>query len=350
MQTLFVRNVNEAYHQGLDLLRRNGVRADSRAGPVLALPYPVMTVYERPTERVLMDKTRDANPFFHLVEALWMLAGRDDAALLNRYVKDFGARFAEPWGTLHGAYGYRWRRHFSVDQINPIIHRLTQNPDDRRLVLTMWDPDRDLVQIDPPYKDVPCNTHIYPRIVEGALDLTVLCRSNDMIWGAYGANAVHFSFLQEYLAGRIGVKVGRMYQFSNNMHAYVDVLEKLERQKVVFIPRGMAMSEAPPDQIREMPYVEPYDTFSSLPIGTDWVRWDEDLANFMAWLDEDPDSMATLSGEWRNEWFTKVAAPMVVAHKAWRGKSPLAAVAFVEGIASPDWRAAVGQWFDKRMS
>jgi thymidylate synthase len=57
------------------------------------------------------------------------------------------------------------------------------------------------------------------------LDLTVLCRSNDVVWGAYGANAVHFSVLQEYLAGRIGVDVGVMYQFSNNYHGYVDGAE-----------------------------------------------------------------------------------------------------------------------------
>ena len=49
-----------------------------------------------------------------------------------------------------------------------------------------------------------------------------------MIWGAYGANAVHMSILLEYMAARIDCAVGTYYQFSNNLHAYVDTLEKVK--------------------------------------------------------------------------------------------------------------------------
>ena len=46
------------------------------------------------------------------------------------------------------------------------------------------------------------------KIKNGRLQMTVHCRSNDIIWGTYGANAVHFSILQEYVAARIGVDLG----------------------------------------------------------------------------------------------------------------------------------------------
>ena len=89
----------------------------------------------------------------------------------------------------------------------------------------MWDAWEDL---DRKGKDVPCNMiATVQRDSEGALDLTVFCRSNDIIWGCYGANAVHFSFLLEYLARRIGCPVGTYHQVSVNWHAYVDTLEKL---------------------------------------------------------------------------------------------------------------------------
>jgi hypothetical protein len=52
--------------------------------------------------------------------------------------------------------------------------------------------------------------------------MTVTCRSNDAIWGAHGANAVHFSVLQEYVAAAVGVLVGPMVQLSNNYHIYAD--------------------------------------------------------------------------------------------------------------------------------
>ena len=82
MHVIRARNVQEALVVGLQDLRRYGVERESRNGPVVVFPEPVTTVCERPEERVLFHCERDANPFFHLFEALWMLAGRNDLAYL----------------------------------------------------------------------------------------------------------------------------------------------------------------------------------------------------------------------------------------------------------------------------
>ena len=74
----------------------------------------------------------------------------------------------------------------------------------------------------------PCNTQIYFWSRNGKLNMTVANRSNDMIWGAYGANAVHMSFLQEYVASMCGVKCGIYTQFTHNLHAYLDTLKTLK--------------------------------------------------------------------------------------------------------------------------
>jgi hypothetical protein len=50
--------------------------------------------------------------------------------------------------------------------------------------------------------------------------MTVLNRSNDIVWGCYGANAVHMSVLQEFVALAIGVPVGSYTQVSNDWHIY----------------------------------------------------------------------------------------------------------------------------------
>ena len=118
MLVVQTRNVNHAYRQGVQLLLSQGDRETSRAGDVLVMNQPVTTVYSRPIERVLFDERRDANPFFHLAESIWMLAGRRDGKWLDTYVKDFSSRYAEPNGDIHGAYGYRWRNHFNgCDQL-----------------------------------------------------------------------------------------------------------------------------------------------------------------------------------------------------------------------------------------
>lgn len=596
MRILKVRNVEEAYFYGTDLLRQIGVKQPSRVGDVIVAPHPVCTVYKRPWERVLFDVKRDANPFFHLFESLWMLAGRNDATWLDQFVSDFSERFAESNGLIYGTYGPRWRSIFHFDQLEEIIKRLKANPDDRRIVIQMWDALSDLLLgedvkdlpclagdtlIWSPEKDLPiaklaakfeqgeihrwpvyavdstsktvqlawctnvwssgfkktlrlnfndgssiritpehilykrgrnagsavemqaknlrpgdrvlatwrsytpkgheqlkrelglntafsnmwcthieyakllwgpipaghvvhhdneiktdnreenlkvwpkskhdsyhrlgdknpmrrmsreqhelraakhsealkaswakltpeqrkarakgqpipvdnhiivsidecneekvfdftvpgfhtaligtgvvahnCNTHIYPRIIDGKLDLTVLCRSNDIIWGAYGANAVHFSILQEYLAGRIGVGIGKLYQFSNNWHAYVDVLDKVRPFK--------------PGQIYIYWLDRKYDTVSPISMGEDWTQWDADLNKFMTWS-ANPDAVAP---DYINTWFRNVATPLFVSHRLWKAKHRSTALEVLKHVPMCDWRLAAENWYERRM-
>jgi hypothetical protein len=181
----------------------------------------------RPLERIVFWPERDYNPAFVLYEALWMLTGRNDLEPLTRYVRDFG-KYSDDGATLHGAYGFRWRHHFlpaslmaeNIDQLQVIAHRLRENPRDRRSILAMWDPSADL-HTDDSWKDLPCNTTAtLQRDREGRLNLTVFCRSNDILWGTYYANAFHFSMLLEYMAHWIGCDVGTYEQISVNYHAY----------------------------------------------------------------------------------------------------------------------------------
>lgn len=308
----------------------------SRNGDVIAAQSPVMTTTTHPCERVLFDPGRDANPFFHFFECLWMMHGSDDGTWLDQFVSDFSTRYAEEDGRIWGAYGARWREwpnlydqdgylwpnigddsHFC--QLETAVALLRKNPKDRRVVIGMWDPVRDL---DQDMRDVPCNTHIYPRIVDGALELTVCCRSNDIIWGATGANAVHFSFLQEWMAAKIGVRVGRMHQLSNNWHAYTGTLEKVGKPQF------------------SDPYTEGH--VAPYPICTVPEAWDDDLAAFM-------DTSGPSQGGYKNSFFGMVALPMRDSHAKWRDGDRKEAVYLSQFIAATDWRLAVQQWMQRRI-
>jgi len=219
MLTLKGPNVNALFPEALWRMKMDGVLADSRNGAVRKFPYPVLIKYERPQDRVLFDPLRDANPFFHLFESIWMLAGRNDVTFPARFAKQMKA-YSDDGATLHGAYGFRWREHFGEDQLTGIIDDLQRDPTTRRSVLAMWDS-----YIDPPVarvggKDVPCNTHAYFAVRDGKLDLTVCNRSNDLVWGCFGANAVHMSIMHEYVARGAGLEQGVYYQFTNDLHLY----------------------------------------------------------------------------------------------------------------------------------
>ena len=225
------RNVNDAYRQGIEFFLPQvdlGLPTmASRAGEVLEATGPVVTSYAFPCERVLWDAQRDCNPFFHLAESLWMLAGKNDVDTLVRFNKKMGD-FSDDGIVFHGAYGARWRHWWSIDQLQTCIAMLRKDPMTRRCVMTMWSPEDDLDAPDG-CKDVPCNLIVKFEARRGLLDMQVFCRSNDMIWGAYGANAVHYAFLQEYVALMVGIPVGTYWQISANFHVYLAIWKEKVR-------------------------------------------------------------------------------------------------------------------------
>lgn len=215
------RNVNDVFTDAMWYMRALGddCLESSRNGPVLVAPGPVLSTYLRPWERVLFDARRDCNPVFHLMEAIWMLAGQQDVEWLSQFNSNI-SRYADD-GVMNGAYGFRWRSQFGgIDQIRYVVATLRNDPNSRRAVINMWDPAQD---INPDWKDVPCNTTIYFDLRGGKLNMTVCCRSNDAIWGCYGANVVHFSMLQEYIAAFLQRPIGVYRQFSNNFHIYTEL-------------------------------------------------------------------------------------------------------------------------------
>lgn len=230
MITLGVRNVNGALDALMYSLRDNSSKniwmtRASRNGRVYEATAPVTTVYGAPMERVLFSEKRDANPFFHLFESLWILAGRSDVAFLD-YFNSRIREYSDDGKTFHAPYGYRIRRHFRWDQLVDVVRLINEDKHTRRAVISIWDAYKDLGTKS---KDIPCNDTLFfkarPVADDGEplfLDLTVCCRSNDVIWGAYGANAVQFSFILEVVAAATGLQVGTYHQISDSYHVYVD--------------------------------------------------------------------------------------------------------------------------------
>ena len=333
MKVINVRNVHQALPEALYQLRSDGVRRESRNGPVVMFPEPVTTVYGRPEERVLFWPERDANPFFHLMESLWMLAGRNDVEYVSQFVSRMRS-FSDDGRTFHGAYGYRWRNFFFGDQLPKIIEALKANPDDRRQVLSMWDPDADLGRVG---KDLPCNLQVIFQVAcDGRLDMLVTNRSNDMIWGAYGANAVHFSVLHEFMARAIGVPVGYYRQVSANAHFYVATLEKVEHlADQALDPHNLFSQPKDPYQIGE---VSPFPVMA-IP----YKQWLDELDMFMT----DPDAIG-----FTDPFFRKVAVPMFRAHKAYKDTSHFSrfdnARAWIEQVQASDWKKAAHEWINRR--
>jgi len=193
----------------------------------------------------------------------------------------------------------------------------------------MWDGSHDLGYDS---KDLPCNTQTFFGVnAFGKLDMTVCNRSNDMIWGLYGANAVHFSVLQEYMATKIGVPVGRYFHLSNNYHAYLKTYQPLADAVLV---------EA-----------SPYDHISPFYLDTgiqdSMTLWDEDLETFFN------DTAEMANGDFQTPFFNDVVVPLWEAHRSYREqtgeKRYLEAIAILDSCYAMDWRMACKDWITVRL-
>lgn len=388
------RNVNDAFRGIVSSIHTGKIcttKRSSRNGYTLTVEEPVIISYSHPCERVLFNSARNASPFFHLYESLWMLAGRNDVESVAYYAKRM-REYSDDGKTLNGAYGYRWRKaktnvlgsgvddgivYDEIDQLAVIVNHLKAQTESRRAVLQMWNVEDDLLKIGSDLdfmrgkesKDVCCNLSVMftvrdtgkcglcyngktettdegyccgcldrspPRKDDGGslkvLDMTVTNRSNDLIWGLLGANFVHFTILQEYMAARLGAEVGVYHHFTNNLHTY-DWNWKPEEWLAADMSRGL---------------YEPYCNWESIPLMKDPAMFDRELPSLVGNAYGGGFRGSCPSGRWNEPFFTGVAGPVFRAFESYKEKDYVQALRTCESIAADDWRTACTNWLNRR--
>jgi thymidylate synthase len=391
---LTCRNVNEAFRVLVESIHEGWIPTEvesSRYGEVIRVPEPVIVTYTHPTERVLFNAARDVNPFFSLYESIYFLAGRNDVAPLAYYNSRM-SEFSDDGKTFNDSYGYRWRYAVSgvdghdgtidrEDQLDILVDHLRRKPESRRAVLQMWNVEDDLMNIDDS-KAVCCNLSAVFRVEWGRclrctdiaasgivmapfapcshcngtpndapefLNMTVFNRSNDLIWGMLGANAVHFSFLLEYMAARLGLKVGKYHQVTSDLHAYTKAWE----------PEKW-LADGTPDYYNpkaEDPYppLDGHHTNSpagvhTIPLVKDSLCFDHECRQIVQLNDGNGvyDTRVS-SGRWEEPFFQTVSQPMFNAYHAYKSGAYGHALRWADLIAAPDWRIAARGWIQRRL-
>jgi thymidylate synthase len=319
MNSIYANNIPQAYTEAIIKLRIWGEEQESRNGPVITSLAPVYLEIQNPKQRVLFDSVRNCNPFFHVMEFVWMMAGENDV----RWIEQFNNRFRNyaDNGTdiIHGAYGHRWIRHFEINQIVAVADLLRSDKTTRRAVLGMWDPRVDLSQ----HSDLPCNTQIMFRVIDDQLDMIVINRSNDLIWGMLGANAVHMTYLHELIAFMSGIKMGLYKVFTNNLHIYKEMPKFKEIWNTI---------------VQDDPYrTRALKTYDLL-----WPseKYETLVRDCVALVNEEPVSSITTN------WARTVAWPMKMAYQnriaGGDGKY------FIAQINAEDWRLACENYVNLR--
>lgn len=309
------RNVPQLYTEGFWKFRVFAEEEKTRNGAAMVMPEPCYLKIDFPEERVLTDPVRDANPFFHVMEFVWMIAERNDAGWISQFNKRM-LEYADS-GVLRGAYGWRWANPSS--QLRDTIDLLRRDPFTRQAVLAMWDPVYDGSRAST--SDRPCNTHIYFRIREtDDLDMTVCNRSNDFVWGAMGANAVHMTLLHELVARASGYKLGEYRVFVNNLHIYKD----LPNYEAIYA------TSVPYDCYRGPKLCNPFHLLTGGATFEDFQQDCKDLCNGRS--------------PFLTEWGQHVAYPIHQAYLDRKNREE-----WINKIAAEDWRKACREWNERRL-
>lgn len=219
-------NSTVAYPQMLDHVIAHGAMVDTRLGLTRELSTAI-TLWN-PLEMVPLVHGRHANHFGMLAEALWVLSDVNESELIGIWNSQLTKFSDTPDGKLYGAYGPRMI--MGNDQIEEAVNVFERDGlGSRQVVISILNPD----DVGVVTKDYPCNVMIMFKIrgphedaelnLETAhLNMTVINRSNDIHWGLFGVNFPQFALLQNYLAYRIGVKVGVQTHLSDSMHLYLE--------------------------------------------------------------------------------------------------------------------------------
>ena len=146
-------------------------------------------------------------------------------------------------GDLGPVYGFQWR-HFGakyvdcdtdysgqgVDQLADVIHKLKNNPYDRRIIMSAWNP-ADLAKMALP----PCHmfAQFYVSYKEekdrGALSCVLYQRSCDMGLGV-PFNLASYALLTIMIAHVCGLEPGEFIHTMGDAHVYVDHVDALKGQ------------------------------------------------------------------------------------------------------------------------
>ena len=129
-------------------------------------------------------------------------------------------------GTIGTAYGWVVKK---FNQVDKLIHQLKTNPQDRRMVLNLW-------QI--PYLDTgalyPCVFNSCWDVTDGKLNLWVHQRSCDVPLGL-PFNVTQYAVLLSLIAHVTGLKPGTIDWSIKDAHIYVNqidgIKEQIERSK-----------------------------------------------------------------------------------------------------------------------
>ncbi len=218
-------NVMKQYLDLLQDILDNGVDKSDRTGTGtrsvfgrqmrfdLSKGFPLMT-----TKKVYLKGI--------IYELLWFLKGDTNVRYLQEHNVHIWDEWADENGDLGPVYGSQWRNWNGegIDQIKNLIETLKKNPNDRRMIVTAWNPSEI-----PNMKLPPCHMMYQFYVANNKLSCMLYQRSCDMFLGV-PFNIASYALLTQMIAHVCGFELGEFIHTLGDTHIYNNHFEQVKLQ------------------------------------------------------------------------------------------------------------------------
>lgn len=217
------RDLNSAY-EALLAATLDSNRVASPRGLVTRELSNVFLTIEDPRARFITNPARRWSVPLAFGELAWHLSGSRDVDALASYARVW--RKFSSGSTIEGScYGHKIFQPTAAgkSQWDRCKDALLADPCTRRAVIQLYDPE----QNHPGSRDVSCTLNVQFLAREGALDVTVFMRSNDVYFG-FPYDVFLYTNLQELMAVELGLRLGAYSHFATSLHLYEKDASKAE--------------------------------------------------------------------------------------------------------------------------
>ena len=196
----------------------NGYYAQNRTGiPTYKLPHQVIQ-FDMEKDDFPILKSKFVGFKTAIDEMLWIMQGHNNVNELHSHIWD---QWASEDGSIGKSYGYQIKL---FDQVNKVIEKLKTDPQDRRMIIDLWNI-KDL----PEMNLQPCCIQTLFDVNDGRLNCMLIQRSADMPVGV-PFDIVEYTTLALIIAKLSGLKPGLFSHIINNAHIYENQCENMSRQ------------------------------------------------------------------------------------------------------------------------
>lgn len=232
-------SIDELWTNAVRRLLMHGREISSRLGNTTKETLGFSTKLASINKTFLLNRRRKLSPTYACAEFLWYMKHTKNIEMIKAYAPQY-VEFAEN-DEAFGAYGWRFYENLTQDftkttsQFELLIRHLSETPNSRQAIVTLWEADDLPHTYEKDHKDLPCTLAMQFIIRDDELHLIVTMRSND-VWLGLPYDVFAFTCIQRLVADALGVEcgtythqVGSLHLYEKNWQAASESLNKLRR-------------------------------------------------------------------------------------------------------------------------